>query len=92
MRCPFPHVFVLAGYRIFSQFRYACSRGIGWVLREPIWWAQALAGIPRSIRMRKPVRWREYRRWLELPDISYPPMVSRPVKRVSPIITSTDAT
>src|SRR5690242_14651072 len=50
MRCPFPQCLGLAAYRIFSQFRYACKRGISWVLREPAWWWQALLGIPYCLR------------------------------------------
>jgi len=71
MRVPFPHVAPVAGYRLLSQFRYACSRGANWIVREPVWWIQALAGIPRSLRARKPVSWSEYRSWLALPEISY---------------------
>ncbi|HEV3271719.1 MAG TPA: glycosyltransferase [Candidatus Methylacidiphilales bacterium] len=78
MRCPFPHVLLLAAYRIYSQFCYACSRGAGWVVREPIWWAQAVAGIPHYLGKREPVSWSDYKRWLELPEISYPPVGSRP--------------
>jgi GT2 family glycosyltransferase len=71
LRVPFPHVLPVAAYRILSQFRYACSRGATWIIREPAWWAQAIAGIPRALRQRKPVAWSDYRRWLRLPDASY---------------------
>ena len=91
MRCPFPQVFLLAGYRVFSQFRYAWSRGFNWVIREPIWWAQALYKMPGILQLRKPVPWKHYRKWLDLPDISYPPMVARLGKRESPVLTSTEA-
>ena len=65
MRCPFPYVVAIVGYRVFSQFRYACKRGLGWAVREPAWWLAALGGIPYCLRKRKPVSWRSYRDWLE---------------------------
>ena len=67
LRCPFPQVLPLVFYRIFSQFRYACSRGISWVVREPAWWGQALPGIPYCLKRRKPVAWACYKAWLRLP-------------------------
>lgn len=67
MRCPFPFALGILTWRIFSQFRYACKRGWSWVLREPLWWGQALAGIPHCLRNRRPVSWAGYKRWLALP-------------------------
>jgi GT2 family glycosyltransferase len=67
LRCPFPFALVIAGWRVFSQFRYAWKRGLSWVIREPIWWWHALAGIPYCLRRRTPVSWASYRRWLRLP-------------------------
>jgi GT2 family glycosyltransferase len=67
MRCPFPFAFGMVAARVFSQFRYACKRGWSWVIREPTWWCQALAGIPSSLRKRTPVSWASYKRWLALP-------------------------
>ena len=67
MRCPFPFALGVLGWRAASQFRYACRRGWSWVVREPRWWAQAVAGIPYFIRKRKPVSWVAYKRWLSLP-------------------------
>jgi len=67
MRCPFPFAIGIAGWRVFSQFRYACKRGWSWVIREPSWWWQALGGIPYCVRKRRPVSWRGYKRWLQLP-------------------------
>jgi hypothetical protein len=67
MRCPFPFAFGMVGGRVFSQFRYACKRGWSWVIREPTWWRQALAGIPSCLRKRTPVSWASYKRWLALP-------------------------
>ena len=70
LRVPFPYVVPVVAYRVLSQFRYACTRGINWVVREPLWWRQALTGIPRCLRKRRPVRWADYRRWLALSDVS----------------------
>jgi GT2 family glycosyltransferase len=67
MRCPFPFVPGILAWRIVSQFRYGCKRGLSWVVREPLWWAQALAGVPHCLRKRKPVSWSSYKRWLALP-------------------------
>ena len=67
MRCPFPFAVGIAAWRVFSQFRYACKRGWSWVIREPVWWRQALAGIPYCLRKRRPVSWSGYKRWLALP-------------------------
>ena len=67
MRCPFLFAVGIAGWRVFSQFRYACKRGWSWVIREPAWWCQALTGIPYCLRKRRPVSWAGYKRWLALP-------------------------
>ena len=67
MRCPFPFAVGIAAWRVFSQFRYACKRGWSWVVREPLWWGQAVAGIPYCLRKRRPVSWGSYKRWLKLP-------------------------
>jgi GT2 family glycosyltransferase len=67
MRCPFPFALVILAWRVFSQFRYACKRGWSWVIREPVWWGHALAGIPYCLGKRRPVSWAGYKRWLGLP-------------------------
>jgi len=67
LRCPFPFAVGIGGWRVFSQFRYAWKRGWSWVIREPKWWGQALSGIPYCVRKRRPVSWRGYKRWLQLP-------------------------
>ena len=67
MRCPFPFALAILAWRVFSQFRYACKRGWSWVIREPTWWCQVLAGIPSCLRKRTPVSWASYKRWLQLP-------------------------
>ena len=66
MRCPFPFLIGMIAWRVFSQFRYAWKRGWSWVIREPLWWGQALAGIPYCLRKHKPVSWTSYKRWLSL--------------------------
>ena len=66
LRCPFPFAIGMAGWRVFSQFRYAAKRGWSWIIREPLWWWQALAGIPYCLAKRHPVSWAGYKRWLRL--------------------------
>jgi GT2 family glycosyltransferase len=63
-RCPFPYAFPMLIWRVFSEFRYACKRGVGWAVREPVWWWHALAGIPYCLKNRKPVSWAGYKKWL----------------------------
>ena len=67
LRCPFPYAPGVAFYRALSQFRYACRRGFAWVIREPAWWWQAMAGLPYCLRKRRAVSWASYKRWLRLP-------------------------
>jgi GT2 family glycosyltransferase len=67
MRCPFPFAIAVAAWRICSQFGYACKRGWSWVIREPVWWWEALGGIPYCLRKRRPVSWESYKCWLRLP-------------------------
>lgn len=66
MRCPFPLVILVVPYRMLSQARYAASRGVGWLFREPVWWWDAANGIIASLRARSPVSYHSYKRWLEL--------------------------
>ena len=66
MRCPFPQMLVMICWRILSQARFAAIRGTGWLIREPIWWWDALKGLPQALRRRHPVSWAGYRRWLGL--------------------------
>ncbi len=66
VRCPAPYFLGVALFRIARQFGYARKRGLGWVLREPIWWHNALLGISRCWWDRKPLRWKKYRAWMEL--------------------------
>lgn len=64
IRCPFPQVIGLVGYRIFSQFRYAWGRGINWAIREPVWWWRSLCGAKYCLLKRKPIAWLKYKAWL----------------------------
>ena len=66
MRCPFPQILILVAYRAFSQFGYACKRGLSWVIREPFWWGQAMAAIPYCLKKRNPIPWPHYKAWLQL--------------------------
>src|SRR5947199_5292076 len=66
LRCPLPFALGIVIWRVASQFRYACKRGRSWVIREPLWWWQALAGVPYCLRTRRPVSWANYKRWLRL--------------------------
>src|SRR5205823_4022186 len=66
LRCPLPFALGIVIWRVASQFRYACKRGRSWVIREPLWWWQALAGVPYCLRNRRPVSWANYKRWLRL--------------------------
>jgi GT2 family glycosyltransferase len=66
LRCPFPQSLGLTVYRLFSQFRYACKRGPSWVIREPVWWWQAVAGMNDCLQKRRPIPWSRYKTWLQL--------------------------
>jgi GT2 family glycosyltransferase len=66
LRCPFPQCIFMAGYRVFSQFRYACKRGPQWVIQEPVWWWQAVAGVPYCLKKRSPISWKRYKAWLQI--------------------------
>lgn len=66
MRCPWPQLPVVACFRIWRQFRYACTEGFNWAVSEPRWWWGALLGIPNCVRRRSPIRWSTYLRWMKL--------------------------
>jgi GT2 family glycosyltransferase len=68
MRCPFPQMLLMIGWRIFSQAKYAASRGVSWLIREPLWWIDALKGLPQALRRHQPVSWAGYRKWVHLSD------------------------
>lgn len=67
MRCPFPQMLGMIAWRVFSQARFAAGRGFPWLIREPLWWREAMKGIPLALRRRRPVAWSGYRKWLSLP-------------------------
>ena len=66
MRAPLLLVPPVALYRVLSQLRYAASRGIGWLVKEPLWWIGAIRGLPRCARERRGVPLGKYLRWLRL--------------------------
>lgn len=69
MRCPFPLLIGICLYRVFSQFVFSYRHGgLSWLVREPVWWLQALRGLPLAIKRRTPVSWAGYRKWLMAPD------------------------
>jgi len=66
MRCPAPQLFAVAAFRAARQFGYAEKRGWRWILREPVWWWDALRGLPSCLKQREPLRWSCYRNWMAL--------------------------
>lgn len=66
LRCPWPWLAMVSGYRMGRQFVYAWSEGAGWALREPGWWWAALKGWSRCRGIRRPVGWQTYYRWMRL--------------------------
>jgi GT2 family glycosyltransferase len=66
MRCPLPWLPVVSLFRICTQFRHACSQGLQWAFREPVWWYEALAGIGNCLSARQPVPWSHYYSWMRL--------------------------
>ena len=66
LRCPMPQFFGVALFRLIRQFGYAWLRGPSWSLREPLWWFDAIAGIPKCLAKRQPVPWKTYFAWMRL--------------------------
>jgi hypothetical protein len=66
MRCPLPYAFAMILFRVARRFGVAWTQGLGWLVREPVWWWQAFGKIPECLRIRKPVAWRAYWQWLRL--------------------------
>ncbi len=66
IRCPFPHVLWVAAYRVARQFIYAASKGLVWVVREPVWWWKTANDLSRALKDRKPVPWPVYWQWMRL--------------------------
>ncbi|HZR18618.1 MAG TPA: glycosyltransferase family A protein [Verrucomicrobiae bacterium] len=67
LRCPWPWVPLVSGYRIARQFSYAFSKGFSWVWREPFWWFAAFKGIGKCSQQRQAIPWATYYRWMRLP-------------------------
>jgi GT2 family glycosyltransferase len=66
LRCPAPYILPVALFRAARQFGYGWKRGLSWVIREPLWWLDAIAGVPRCLSKRQPVPWRTYFAWMRL--------------------------
>ncbi len=66
LRCPLPWLALVASFRIARQFYYATTRGLDWVLHEPVWWWQCLRGLGPCVKHRAPLPWRTYRAWMQL--------------------------
>jgi len=77
MRCPFPYAPAMIVRKALAHFRFAVLRGPGWFLREPVWWWQAVRGLPYFLRKRQPVPRAGYRRWLRLEDRLWSEIVNR---------------
>ncbi|MBD2209706.1 glycosyltransferase [Nostoc linckia FACHB-104] len=68
MRCPMPQALLIVLYRIFSQARFITQRqGLNGLLREPVWWWQAMQKLPYFLKKRQPLSWERYSAWLSLP-------------------------
>jgi GT2 family glycosyltransferase len=68
LRCPLPQAVVISAYRVFSQARFIGQRaGIQGLMREPVWWLEALQGLPYCLGKRQPLSWQQYQQWLKLP-------------------------
>jgi glycosyltransferase involved in cell wall biosynthesis len=66
LRCPCPWLPLVSIFRIWRQFRYACSEGWRWALKEPAWWFSAFRGLPKCMRQRTPITWKAYYEWMQL--------------------------
>jgi len=66
LRCPWPWLPMVSGYRVARQFVYAWSQSASWALMEPAWWLAALRGMPQCWAGRKAIQWSTYARWMWL--------------------------
>jgi glycosyltransferase involved in cell wall biosynthesis len=66
LRCPWPWLPLVSLFRVWRQFRYACSEGWRWALKEPVWWFSAFRGLPKCVRQRTPIVWKAYYEWMRL--------------------------
>ena len=69
IRCPFPQLLFFCSFRAFRQMTFSLRYGgIFWMVKEPVWWAQALLGLPHVMGRRRPVSWEGYKKWLKTVD------------------------
>ena len=66
MRCPAPQFPGVILFRAMRQCAYAWHRGFSWLVREPLWWAACLGGLPECLRQRSPLPWPRYVAWMKL--------------------------
>lgn len=66
IRCPGWLLLPLILFRGLSQLRYAFSRGLNWVWREPQWWREALGMFGQAWAIRKPIPTKQYWAWMKL--------------------------
>lgn len=66
MRCPWLWIPMVALFRLWRQLGFAWSEGPSWVVREPLWWWNALKGLVHCHRNRCPVRLKTYFAWMRL--------------------------
>lgn len=66
LRCPLPLLPFVALFRALRQFQHACRMGWPWVCAQPLWWWEALRGLPQCIRSRRPITGQRYAAWMQL--------------------------
>jgi hypothetical protein len=66
LRCPWPWVLLVSIYRVIRQFLYASSQGARWMIREPVWWAEAAKGMKLCFEERGSASWGVYYQWMRL--------------------------
>lgn len=66
MRCPWPWLPLVSLFRVTRQFQHACSQGWDWMVKEPLWWLDALKGLPHCVEHRHAIPWSRYLAWMRL--------------------------
>ncbi len=66
MRCPWFWIPMVTLFRLLRQFGFAWSKSPSWVVREPLWWWNALEGFLQCVRNRSPITWKAYFAWMRL--------------------------
>jgi GT2 family glycosyltransferase len=66
MRCPSLWLVPVSIYRVIRQFAYAASNGARWLMQEPLWWYDAIRGLPNCFRHRSPIAATTYLGWMRL--------------------------